>query len=796
MTDQQHSHFTKICTDADTAFSTRLQALKVHITDVVQSLSTTLTTQQHALDEKMDQQFSTRDEKSQQQFGRLDSAVSQLNTNMEQNVEEMRVTVVATVDRITAISDGLHQTIGERQTTIESEFRRKDEEQDIRLQKVEASAVACHNELSLLNEFTSKLGDRVNVNYSHFSSICNELSEKLSEATDAIKFRLDNTEKTIDTNHADVLALFDDMNRTLSSQVDSLNQHRVDIDRTVEDHYRQTSEFCSSLDKNAQEQHAHFTDIYTALDTKLMLQASAMKKDLSDEHEHFTTRFTTVEKTMLKESKSVEVHFSELRDEISDKHRQCTQHCESIETTFSKKNIQFTNDLATLRDALNDRSSKLEAHTAKLGQDLTNESSERQAESKQLHEHFTTEVAKLDGRYTETSKAHSGRMNELTSSTTQKIQGLSQANSSLDQQLMSNVNRIDAVLKELAVVAEQNRGQLAVRCEELEKGLTETQTSLLSRAISDRQHLSERCDVLHSTLLQRTGADSVWQTGTADLASQLDEVRNQFERLFEAAKNNIDAKHQQHSSQINALNEGIQVNAKLFTSMNQDLQEKTTLELAALTERIAIHSKHFAATVADDKQEFAEKHATMLNRVAQLEAQARDFEKKAEDRYELQQSKMSDERDSQIQRLENTKTTLQEMSVTAIRGLQDQLDQHSEELASQRTEAQVVAAKVHGRYERLDRTVREQNEGVAVKFVNVRAELVAMHTDLDVRCSDGLKERNDRLDQLSDHVDTNIQRLLAGFNSLQNQFVEERAAQTDRAENNVQYFNDICSNIE
>ena len=189
----------------------------------------------------------------------------------------------------------------------------------------------------------------------------------------------------------------------------------------------------------------------------------------------------------------------------------------------------------------------------KLEADLNDESSTRAEKANAQFTHFTGACAKLDERFSAKTSELSSQANELGSLLQQKTQGLSQAIDSLDQKTVSNVQRIDSVLKDLPGEIERKWQDLTARCDKIAQALAETGTKLEDTADADRQNFTERCDELDKASLQRT----------TDNRATLEELRNQLETTSNAAMSSFKSLHSELQAKLAAHDDAIKTNAQV-----------------------------------------------------------------------------------------------------------------------------------------------------------------------------------------------------------------------------------------
>ena len=95
-------------------------------------------------------------------------------------------------------------------------------------------------------------------------------------------------------------------------------------------------------------------------------------------------------------------------------------------------------------------------------------------------------------------------------------------------------------------------------------------------------------------------------------SATLEELRNQLETTSNAAMSSFKSMHSELQAKLAAHDDAIKTNAQVAAAKSTELQEKLVLEIAAQTERIANHSKHFAATVANVEPAVMPRDATFF----------------------------------------------------------------------------------------------------------------------------------------------------------------------------------------
>eukprot|EP01047_Picozoa_sp_COSAG01_P012597 COSAG01_NODE_571_length_15312_cov_149.180175_5_plen_2319_part_01 len=700
-----HAHFTRVTSEVENVLTDRIEALQEHVFNVCEGLSTTLKTQNDTLERNLSGKFAGLEEACKQQFEHLNTTAASLEKKMDDDLAEMRQTVTSNVEHITSSSQALEQQLSDQQAALGAKLAQKNEEQDTRLHQAEVSVVDCHNEVRLLNEVTDKLNGRIDQNYSHFSTGIAQMDAKFVQETQQAKERLDQAERALVDNNRDVLAVCEEIKTTLSDRLDSLDEHRLDIDRQVEDNFKQTSDFCTQLDKTAQEQHTLFTKLHADLDNKLSAQSFAVKQDIESEHDHFTNICASLDEKFSVVSDACTGRISQLADEVTANHDQVTQMYTNMDKAASEHMQKHSEAIAALQTGLSAAQSSLRGQLGKLEGDLKKESQARIEKSAQHYEHFTATSTKLDTHFSEKMQVLSNRIDEVGTLSLQKIQTLNNSNSKLEQHLDTNIQRIDSSLKEQQGIAERNRRQLAQQYEQIDARASDIETKSLETAEANRVHFAERCDAIDTSLLQRTN----------DLASQLKEFQVQSTARTTALSNDMDNKHAEHGGRLATLDETVNANGEKFGRMNAELQDKTAQELNAQAERIQDHSKHFAAAVAIERQTYTEELNKVLARVTTIQNDLGEAIRLNDSRVTQQGGKLQENHDSLILRVNESATVFKAMNEALAQKTQEQLHQLLATQTDHHAEHRAACDKLSDTCAQLNQAAVEQAQQSAAK---------------------------------------------------------------------------------
>jgi hypothetical protein len=786
VSDEHFAHFTKITGEMDETFTQRMQNQGEHLTEICRGLSTTLTTQYAALDEKFTSKAAAHDELMNTQYQHLTAATERADQKVDQKVEEMRQSVASTIEHLTAINTSLDQKIVERQTTMETKFSHKNEEQDIRIQKSEASLVMCNNELGLLNDFLSPLDERVNQHYAHFEEVVNEINSKFLAWSAPMEVRMDDAVRAHETDRHQLSERITEVTATFTGRCDALGAAQNATDALVNENNTKAMEFLNQLDNTGQEMHAHFTEICAALDVKIVNQVTDVQAQVRSEHEHFTGICASLDEKFTVATEATDNRVAAVSDIVTENHRQFTHLYDGMDKKFGGIVAQHETRIGNLSSALNDSNASLKALLVKLEADLKAEVNTRAEKMNTEHVFFTAALAKVDEKHSAKTAELSTKYDDVSRLLTQKTQGLAQANDALEQKFFGNVQRIDAVMKDLPGEIVRNRQEAAARSDKIELTISDSTMRVEAKADMDRQHFTERCDSLDKNVVERATA----------LSATIEEVKVQLESTSTAAMSAFKSMHSEHKQRLDKHEQVIDSNAKTASVRHTELQEKLIAEITAQTERIANHSKHFAATVANVEQSFSDQHAGMGQRIAEIAGRVAEYKAQSDGEFRVVGEKIAEEKAAQIARVTDTadafRSTQKAMAKQSEEGFAAVKQEHRslvEQCASDKRELGNTCT-------RIERNLTTQGEDAQQRLDAQRTDLVAMLTESDRRFQTATSAHDTSISKLSDHVDANIQRLLTAHAGLEGAFDEERATQTGRIEDHKQYFEEMFESVK
>ena len=401
-------------------------------------------------------------------------------------------------------------------------------------------------------------------------------------------------------------------------------------------------------------------------------------------------------------------------------------------------------------------------------------------------EMLADKTVKLEKRHVEKTRIQDTRVDEIASAVSENNQRHTQANNSLDQKLSACVTRLDGTMKDIPVQMEKNHRQVTAYCERLDSAITEATKPIATQLDHFRQHFTERCDEVDKNLLE----------GLTELRSKTEGLLHKFTATSEEISRTCELDKREHVVRLDALEAGLSSASENFVKEMVALQTRFSGEAAALTDRIQGHTKHFASTVANVEQNFAEKHSAGTEKLVEVAGQIADHKELVAGQFEQLKGRVDTERSAAVERDATTTEHFRKLVKASEVRTEALVNETKAEFDSRDDAIESQAEHFTARLADLDKNLVDQVAVMSDRVEILASELGSTSGSIRHNMAENAKSTDARHVKLKDDVDANVQRLLAAFGSLQTQFTEEQTAAADRIENNTGYFNDALTNIE
>jgi chromosome segregation ATPase len=772
--------------DIESKLTQQIEHQHEHLTDVCRGLANTITSKFTSLDDKFVAQFAAQDELVRTQFQHVLTVTDQMDSKFDQKTDEMRTTLVSSLEHLTVVSDGLEKKVTDGLLTLEADMNAKYDVHESKVEEIGGSILAAHSELGLMNEFMSKLDNRVNLNYGHFTNVLETIDEKLRPRLSKIEEDLHTTDLKVDAHHEHFSEICNELNVKFSNSVEALQVQAVTTREQIDENHQTIASFAANLDGTVREHHKHFEELHAEVATKVKDATQSVNTRIDEEREHFTAICASLDQKSTEACLELGHGLSSVSTDVIKHHREFTNICDGIDRKFSEKAQIDDQRAAGLKDAMNETQASMKTLGAELEHEIRAEATTRGEKMSEQFQELTQLATKIDKRYMEKTRAQDDRMSEINSVVTQNNQRLTQANSSLDTKLTSHVQRLGGIVKDLSIQMEKNYKQITAYCERLDASITTVTETITAQVEHNRQHFTERCDDLDKSLLERV----------MELRSQQETAHQHFTSITQETARVCDANHRQNEVRLDNLDLGLSSAIQQFVENSAVLQAKFTKEINDQTERISNHTKHFATTVANVEQTFNEKYNMTTDTITSLAGTVEENQRQASAKCDKLQDTIESERAASIEREQTNSEHASAQNQETEKKLMDRIIGHEPRLADMAQAIQAQRAQFVELDNRIGKALAEQQSLLSGRIESSHAELERACTALRQSLDEGNQARDARLGKLNDHVDSNIQRLVTEFSNLESQFAEEQAAQADRIENNIQYFNAVSSNIE
>ena len=296
---QNHSEYQVAIIEVEQRLTTRMEHQYEHQTDISRGLANTITAKCTDLDERFTEQYATHAELVRTQYQTVTDAADQMNSKFDHKADEIRTTLVSSLEHLSTVCDGLEKRVTAKFDQCVLETSAVAHQNTGKLEQLDSALLKWMAETELMNEMIEKIDSRVNQHYTHQNDESTRIREELTLRLVLLEDQTAATDRAVMANHEHVTATCGELNVRITNKTEALEVQANGNRDSILDKRQTATTFLASLDKTAQEQHAHFVSLQEGLDRKFTEHVVALDKRVDYDHENFTAICARYPPTMI-----------------------------------------------------------------------------------------------------------------------------------------------------------------------------------------------------------------------------------------------------------------------------------------------------------------------------------------------------------------------------------------------------------------------------------------------------------------------------------------------------------------